>query len=196
VLEAIATVLLVRKISFSPTLGQTRTRPTVRRSKSIGRWLVAEALALCPCGCCVRRANWRGESKVTVSTAESSWTRRDFSQRAELHLLGAHLPRALTLDVAEGSRVVGIGAAVFENLELRACYVAPAASRKGVGSALVKEIERAAREQRVPRLDLDSSVTAECFYRTVGYEVVERGEHFLGNGRRMACVRMRKELGA
>jgi ribosomal protein S18 acetylase RimI-like enzyme len=95
-----------------------------------------------------------------------------------------------------GGRVVGIGAAVFENLELRACYVAPAASRKGVGSALVKEIEDAAREQRVPRLEVDSSMTAECFYRTVGYEVVERGEHFLGNGQRMACVRMRKELGA
>jgi hypothetical protein len=26
----------------------------------------------------------------------------------------------------------------------------------------------------VPRLELDSSVTAECFYRTVGYEVVVR----------------------
>jgi putative acetyltransferase len=42
-------------------------------------------------------------------------------------------------------RVVGIGAAVFESVELRACYVAPDAGRKGVGSALVKEIEHAAR---------------------------------------------------
>jgi GNAT superfamily N-acetyltransferase len=110
-------------------------------------------------------------------------------------LVRANSDREFRLIAEIGGRVVGIGAAVFENLELRACYVAPAASRKGVGSALVKEIERAAREQRVPRLDLDSSVTAECFYRTVGYEVVERGEHFLGNGQRMACVKMRKELG-
>ena len=87
-------------------------------------------------------------------------------------------------------RVVGIGTAVFEKIELRACYVAPEVGRKGVGSALVKEIERVARELGVPRLELDSSVTAESFYRTVGYEVVERGEHVLRNGKRM-----RKELG-
>jgi putative acetyltransferase len=93
-------------------------------------------------------------------------------------------------------RVVGIGAAVFEIAELRACYVTPDAGRKGVGSALVKEIERAAREQGVPRLELDSSLTAECFYRTAGYKVIEHGEHLLSNGQRMACVRMRKELGA
>lgn len=93
-------------------------------------------------------------------------------------------------------RVVGIGAAVFESVELRACYVAPDAGRKGVGSALVKKIEHAAREQGAPRLELDSSLTAESFYRTIGYEVVERGEHVLGNGQRMACVKMRKELGA
>ncbi len=93
-------------------------------------------------------------------------------------------------------RAVGIGAAVFENFELRACYVAPDAGGKGVGSALVKEIERAARELRTPRLELDSSVTAESFYRILGYEVVERGEHVLGNGQRMACVKMRKELDA
>lgn len=154
------------------------------------------ALALLPCGCCVRRANWRGESKVTVSTAESSWTRRDFSQRAELPPFGRPSAERSNVGRDRGGPGSWHWAAVFENLELRACYVAPAASRKGVGSALVKEIEDVAREQSVPRLEVDSSMTAKCFYRTVGYEVVERGEHFLGNGRRMACVRMRKELGA
>jgi putative acetyltransferase len=93
-------------------------------------------------------------------------------------------------------RVVGIGAAVFEKFELRACYVAPDAGRKGVGSALVKEIERAARDHAVPHLELDSSLTAESFYRAVGYEIIDRGEHVLGNGQPMASVKMRKELGA
>ena len=93
-------------------------------------------------------------------------------------------------------RVVGIGAAVFEIAELRACYIAPDAGRKGVGSALVKEIELAAREQGVRRLELDSSVTAESFYRREGYEVISRGEHVLRNGQQMACVKMRKDLGA
>ncbi len=91
-------------------------------------------------------------------------------------------------------RVVGIGSLVFENFELRACYVAPEAGRKGVGSALVREIERAARKKGLLFLELDSSVTAEPFYRREGYEVSERGEHILRNGQRMACVKMRKSL--
>jgi putative acetyltransferase len=92
-------------------------------------------------------------------------------------------------------RVVGIAAAVFDTAELRACYVTPDAAEKGVGSALVKEIERAARELGVPQLELDSSVTAESFYRIAGYEVVQRAEHVLHNGQRMACVKMRKKFG-
>ena len=91
-------------------------------------------------------------------------------------------------------QVVGIGVVMFESSELRACYVAPAAGRKGVGSALVHEIERAARERGLSVLELDSSITAEGFYRKQGYEARERTEHILGNGQRMACVKMRKSL--
>ena len=91
-------------------------------------------------------------------------------------------------------QVVGIGALVFEGSELRACYVAPAAGRRGVGSALVHEIERAARERGLSMLELDSSITAEAFYRKHGFEVRERGEHILRNGQRMACVKMQKSL--
>ena len=39
---------------------------------------------------------------------------------------------------------VGIGAVVLRNSELRAYYVAPSADRRGVGTALVEEIERIA----------------------------------------------------
>jgi putative acetyltransferase len=90
--------------------------------------------------------------------------------------------------------IVGIGALVLESSELRACYVAPAAGRKGIGSALVHEIERAARERGLSMLELDSSITAEAFYRKHGYEERERSEHILQNGRRMACIKMRKSL--
>src|SRR5919204_1452883 len=46
---------------------------------------------------------------------------------------------------------VGIGAIVIGNSELRACYVSPIAARRGVGSALVAEIERIAREHHLDR---------------------------------------------
>jgi putative acetyltransferase len=93
-----------------------------------------------------------------------------------------------------GSRVVGIGALVFGNSELRACYVKPEMGGKGVGSALVGAIERAAWSRGLRSLKLDSSLNAERFYRSKGYEVVERAEHVLHDGQAMACVRMRKRL--
>jgi putative acetyltransferase len=91
-------------------------------------------------------------------------------------------------------RIVGIGCLIAGNGELRACYVAPEASRRGVGSAIVGAIESAAREQGIAHLDVDSSVTAEPFYAVLGYEARERSEHILPNGLLMACVKMRKRL--
>ena len=90
---------------------------------------------------------------------------------------------------------VGLGALVLSTSELRACYVAPKAARKGVGAALVAEIERIAREHGLASLELESSINAEPFYAALGYAVVERSEHVFRSGLPMAAVRMRKELG-
>lgn len=90
--------------------------------------------------------------------------------------------------------IVGIGALVVANCELRACYVAPNAARQGVGSALVREIERIARDKGLAYLKMDSSLTAEQFYKSVGYCVLQRSEHIRKSGLRMACVQMKKVL--
>jgi putative acetyltransferase len=93
-----------------------------------------------------------------------------------------------------GGRIVGVAALVVTNAELRACYVAPEANRRGVGSALIRKLEHVARERGLAFLELDSSVTAAPFYESLGYEIRELGEHVLANGQRMACVKMRKAL--
>jgi putative acetyltransferase len=80
--------------------------------------------------------------------------------------------------------IVGIAALILANCELRACYVAP----EGVGSALVREIERIARDHGLAYLQLDSSVTAGPFYSHHGYSLRQRGEHTLRSGRRIACM--------
>ena len=90
--------------------------------------------------------------------------------------------------------LVGIVALVLAGSELRACYVVPAAARSGVGSALVVEIEQVARHHGLTHLELLSSLTAEPFYRALGYEVEDRVEHTLGSGGRMPAVKMRKTL--
>ena len=90
--------------------------------------------------------------------------------------------------------LAGIGALVIADSELRACYVRPAVARRGIGSALVAEIERIAQHHGLTHLQLHSSVTAEPFYRALGYVVEDRAEHVLSSGECMAAVKMRKSL--
>lgn len=97
--------------------------------------------------------------------------------------------------VAESDgRLIGLSCLVIANKELRACYVAPDVARTGVGKALLKRIEETAQSAGVKCLHTDSSVTAEPFYRSQGYAVMEYGNHLLNGRWSMACVRMRKAL--
>jgi len=57
----------------------------------------------------------------------------------------------------------GIGVLVVQNEELRACYVRPEMVRKGVGAAIVREIERLAIQSGLTHLRLDASLNAEPF---------------------------------
>ena len=91
-------------------------------------------------------------------------------------------------------RPVGLGALVVARSELRACYVVPEAAGKGVGTALVTEIERLAREIGLERLELLASVNAEPFYASLGYETHGHTQHVLRTGHAMAAVRMAKRL--
>jgi putative acetyltransferase len=102
--------------------------------------------------------------------------------------------REIRLVAELDGEAVGIGALVLETSELRACYVAPHAARRGCGAALVREIERLARDNGLTGLELAASVNAEPFYRALGYEVRDRGEHVLRTGHRMAAVMMAKSL--
>ena len=108
--------------------------------------------------------------------------------------LVANADHELRLVAELDGSVVGIGALILERSELRACYVSPQAARHGCGSALVREIERIARENRLTHLEVAASLNAEPFYAAHGYHVRERSEVTLRNGHRMAAVRMTKSL--
>lgn len=93
-----------------------------------------------------------------------------------------------------GGALVGVGAVIPRLRELRACYVLPEKGRVGFGRMIVTELENIARAEGAPFLIAESSLTALPFYRTLGYEVLRRGEHVLGSGAAMAAVIMRKRL--
>jgi len=90
---------------------------------------------------------------------------------------------------------VGIGALVVASSELRACYVVPSAARRGIGTAIVAEIERIARDHGLRELHVESSLTAEPFYAALGYRVENRSELRIAPDVSMAAIMMRKELG-
>jgi len=94
----------------------------------------------------------------------------------------------------EDGIIVGFGSIVPAASELRAVYVRPDVGRRGIGSALLCELETMAVARGLSELHMDASVNAEAFYQQHGYQIIERSEHRLSNGARMACVRMRKAL--
>jgi putative acetyltransferase len=97
--------------------------------------------------------------------------------------------------VAEVDGVIaGFGEITPAKRLLLAIYVSPDFKRRGVGRAILRELERIAGEGAVPYLQMDSSLTAESFYLANGYTTLERGFHTLRNGGAMACVKMKKDL--
>lgn len=100
----------------------------------------------------------------------------------------------LVLVAAEASGIVAFGSIVPHLRELRAVYVHPDASRRGIGARVLATLERLALERGASELHTHASVNAEAFYRRAGYEVAERGVHRLGTGQEMACVKMFKHL--
>jgi putative acetyltransferase len=90
--------------------------------------------------------------------------------------------------------IVGFGSIVPALSELRAVYVCPDVGRCGVGTAILRELERVAVVRGLSELHMDASINAEAFYRRNGYQTIELAEHRMSNGGRMACVKMRKSL--
>jgi putative acetyltransferase len=75
-----------------------------------------------------------------------------------------------------------------------AVYVVGEAARRGVGAALFREAERAAREAGATALHVDASLAAVAFYERNGFVALGRGEHRLSTGVPMDCVFMWKAL--
>ena len=93
-----------------------------------------------------------------------------------LRWLALNRNRGIRLVAELDGEPVGIGALVLEESAVRAVYVAPESARRGCGSALVREMERIARNHGLARLTLHASLNAERFYANLGFDVLERTE--------------------
>ncbi len=94
----------------------------------------------------------------------------------------------------DGERVLGFADVVPDEQYLRAVYVDPEMSRRGLGTALLRQAEWTATQAGVERLTLDASLNAVEFYEKNGYERLEEGTHELTDGLEMVCVHMAKRF--
>jgi GNAT superfamily N-acetyltransferase len=76
--------------------------------------------------------------------------------------------------------------------KIRAIFVHPAFSRKGLGSAILERSERAARDAGFRRFEMGSTLSGEPLYRLKGYRKVETIEVPVGKGEGITVVRMVK----
>lgn len=73
-------------------------------------------------------------------------------------------------------------------------YVHPAAQRRGVATALVRQLESAARERGARRLHTEASITARPFFERCGFLLVAEQTVAL-RGQQFVNFRMEKPLG-
>ena len=99
------------------------------------------------------------------------------------------------LFVAEGEEgIVGFGQFDPARGEVEACYVAPAAVGRGVGSELLARMEGEARAAGHAVVRLNATLNAETFYARLGYRRLGAAVHLVGGGIELDCVRMEKTL--
>jgi ribosomal protein S18 acetylase RimI-like enzyme len=75
-------------------------------------------------------------------------------------------------------------------------YVRGIATRCGIGSALLRLAEAHAAADGASTIQVEASLAGVDFYRANGFTEVGRGETRLMSGRPIACVFMRKAVGA
>jgi GNAT superfamily N-acetyltransferase len=85
----------------------------------------------------------------------------------------APVDEGLTRVAVSGGRVVGFATATpagAGTLELDDLFVDPDRRREGIATALVRDVERRARDAGVTRIEVTANEHALDFYRSVGFE--------------------------
>ncbi|MEX6664327.1 GNAT family N-acetyltransferase [Pseudomonas sp. W2-17] len=114
----------------------------------------------------LRESNRQDYSAAVIAQVELS-----FSPSAILRLLAQRQVYVATL----GEDI--IATASLDQATVRSVFVAPEHQGQGAGRALMAAVESAAAINGVSRLRVPSSITAEGFYRSLGYSIIRDEYH-------------------
>ena len=90
--------------------------------------------------------------------------------------------------------LLGIGILDVGNAEINAIYIHPDAVGKGIGTKLLNELEKIARNSNIFKITIYSTLNAKGFYMDHGYLEQESAFHNLPNGSKLECIRMSKDF--
>ena len=113
-----------------------------------------------------------------------------------------HSRRSIWNDATSGYAVVAeshdemVGTGILLATNVRRVFVSPKHQRKGVGKSIVQELLRMALSEKLPALDLDSSLGAREFWESLGFVVQKEDGIPVRNGKRLLFFRMVKTLAA
>lgn len=113
----------------------------------------------------VRRVNARDYSPGQIQ----AWAPRVYSDA----FWQRRMLRYRVFVATEADTVIGF-VELAANGEIDCLYVHHAYQHQGVGAALLARVEREARRRHNPRLRADVSLTAQPFFRRMGFSVVRR----------------------
>ncbi len=94
----------------------------------------------------------------------------------------------------ENGVVIGFGTLNQSQSEIEAVYVSSEVVRRGIGKAILQELEERARYLNIESLKLNASLNAIAFYKNAGYEPQKKTKHRLTSGVEIGCMLMTKEL--
>jgi GNAT superfamily N-acetyltransferase len=115
---------------------------------------------------------------------------------------GYHSRRSIWDDATSGYAVVAesddeiIGMGILLGTNVRRVFVSPKHQHRGIGKSIVQELVRMALFEKLPALDLDSSLTAREFWESLGFVVQKEGHIPVRNGKELLFFRMVKTLAA
>jgi GNAT superfamily N-acetyltransferase len=78
--------------------------------------------------------------------------------------------------------------------KIRAFFVHPDWARRGIGSMILSECEKAARAAGFKRAEMGATLTGVPFYKARGYVLEEDQAAQLGNGQTLPIVKMAKKI--
>ena len=94
----------------------------------------------------------------------------------------------------DANSIAGFGQLNQASGEVEAVSVLPDRQREGIGTALLRSLEEAARAAGLTQLSLSATTNAVSFYEQAGYTRGASAVHRLPNGVDLPCIRMSKAL--